>query len=699
MIVKSIFKKVIVTIFIVFLLAPFVFASNEVGISADELEYDELGERVVAQGHVVLDWQYKKVFADYVEFLINKKSMTASGNVTIEENGDIMHSESIVYNYDDETGEIKETFASSSNLLFIRSKSMDRLGKDTFKLKHVTVSTCDLDEPHSYFKSNRGKLVLNKRITIYNAIFYIGKIPVFYLPFITKSLKGGGGFGSRLKLMVEPGYENLEGFTLKTTGYCALSENSVAKVKYDHLERRGTGYGGEFNYVTTGGILNIDAYTTKDLIDKRKRWTFRPNYFQRLSNTWTLRSRADLISDNNFNNVYNKSNWDRTTNNLNSYAVLTRQGLKTNLELNFEFNSNWDVTSSKYETTSINLPKLTWGYSKRELVWGIMHGSSFEYSNIYNGYKNPDEKESRKFYKSTAKIGYNLSKGFRVGRRFTLTHGLNVSENWYDRNNKNEWKNSCFTLYGGTFNIRFRLTSSIHLNSRYRIETRTKRYSVGIDTDDQDYGIHTNDINLSDDISIGDRITIRNSITCDFKHYKNKKMTPKDQWKPLYTELTWTPKYSTTIFVKEQQRLDTFKFNSLAVDVSVGDHSTKIKPYFSFGIFHQHFYNIKEAYRNNRIDNNIGFGVWLNPKWRLDYTMRSTVAMNVLYSRLNDYELKLYRDCHCYNLGIIFRKRPADYWNFDLKFTMKTNMPFSKHSNNLGYNDNPSEIFYPYREF
>ncbi|MDR2811711.1 MAG: hypothetical protein LBB06_01210, partial [Endomicrobium sp.] len=94
MIVKSIFNKFIIAVGIFFLLATVVFASNEVDISADELEYDELGERVIAQGHVILNWDNKKVFADYVEFLINKKSMTASGNVIIEENGDIMHSKS-----------------------------------------------------------------------------------------------------------------------------------------------------------------------------------------------------------------------------------------------------------------------------------------------------------------------------------------------------------------------------------------------------------------------------------------------------------------------------------------------------------------------------------------------------------------------------------------------------------------------------
>jgi LPS-assembly protein len=684
---KSIFNKFIIAVVIFFLLAPVVFASNEVDISADELEYDELGGRVIAQGHVMLKWGNKKVFADYVKFLINKKSMTASGNVTVEENGDIIHSESIVYNYDNETGEIEETFVSSSDMLYIRSKSIDRLSKDTFNLKHVSFSNCDLDEPHSYFKSNRGKLVLNKRITIYNAIFYIGKIPVFYLPFVTKSLKSGWGFGSRLRLAVEPGYTSIGGFSVKTTVSCALSENSVAKVKYDYFEKRGKGYGGEFNYVTKGGILNIDAYRIKDLLDKKERWVFRPNYFQKLNNTWTLRSSAELMSDNNFNNFYNQSNWDRTTNYLKSYASLTRQGKKASTEINFERTSKYNENTSKYEETSKNLPKISWTYYQRELGWGIMHKPSFEYSNTYKKY----DSKTDAFYKNTAMLGYNLIKSFRMVRKFILTPGLDISENWYDRSDKNELKNSFFTRYGGTFNTRFIATSWMDWNARYRIQARTKTSSLDIDRELQNYGIEANNIKLGNYMYIGDRTQVSNSIT--YNLMRNRENIPK-KWFPLINELMWTPKYYITVYAKETQQLEpSFKFNSLQVDIRTGELTTS---YFNFGLFYQHYDNPKEVYRNNRIDNIIGFGLWLTPKWRFDYNIRSTIAVNIMYSRLNEHELRIYRDCNCFNLVIWYIKRPND-WDFDLKFDMKTNMPFTKNSNNLGYDDNPTEIFYPWR--
>jgi LPS-assembly protein len=400
-----------------------------------------------------------------------------------------------------------------------------------------------------------------------------------------------------------------------------------------------------------------------------------------------LRSSAESISDNNFNNFYNQSNWDRTTNYLKSYASLTRQGKKASTEVNFEHTSKYNETTSKYEIESINLPKVSWTYYQRELGWGIMHKPSFEYSNTYKKY----DSTTHAFYKSTAMVSYNLTKSFRMVRRFILTPELDVCQNWYDRSDKNELKNAFFTRYGGTFNTRFIATSWMDWNARYTVRARTKTNSLDIDTDLQNYGIEANNIKLSNYI-IGDRAMVSNSIT--YNLMRDGKNIPK-KWGPLISDLTWTPKDYITVYAKETQQLEpSFKFSSLKVDIRTGELTTS---YFNFGLFYQHYDNPKEVYRNNRVDNIIGFGLWLNPKWRFDYNIRSTIAINVTYSRLNEHELKIYRDCHCYNLGIIYRRRPND-WDCGIKFDMKTNMPFTKNSNSLGYDDNPTEIFYPWRD-
>jgi LPS-assembly protein len=693
MITRLIFRKIIFAVFIFFIFAPVIVASNEVDISADQLEYDEREKRLVAYGHVVLGWDNKKVFADYVEFLIDKKSMTASGRVTIEEDGSIVHSENIVYNYDDETGKIKETFISSSNLLFMHSKSMKKISKDIFNLKSITFSNCDLDEPHSYFRANRGKIVLNKRITIYNAVFYIGKIPVFYLPFITKSLKGGRTFGSRLRVTAEPGYTNVEGFTLKTTVSCALSENSNTSVRYDYLGRRGEGYGGEFSYVPRGGMLNIKYYSSKDLIENEKRWSFRPNYTQKLNDKWTVRAKGEFISDQDFYNYYNQSNWERTANSLQSYASLTRSGRKASTELNFDYHSKYNPNTSKYEATSINLPALTVTWYQRSLGFGIMHKPYFEYGNFYRKYNSKMDP----FYKNVAQFRYNIDRGFKVGRKVSLTPGLELSEIWNDRDNNNQLKNACLTRYGGTFNTRLRILSWMDWTAKYTLRAITKPNSFDIDTSLRNYGIESNNVSLKNNMWIGDRITVENRTTYSFMRDRNS--IPK-RWSALYTDVNWFPKYNVNVLVQQSQLLDPeFKFNSLSTTIGIKEELTNT--FLNLGLFYQRYTKPSQAYMNKRISSIIGFGLWLTPKWRFDYKLRSIIAFdNISYSKFNDHELKIYRDSHCYKFGIIYTKRPNIEDKFEFKYDLKTNMPFSKRSNNLGYDDGePTQIFYPWQEW
>ena len=56
-------------------------------VAADSLEYVENCGRINAKGNVVLNWEDKKVYADYVELASDKKIMNACGNVKVEENG------------------------------------------------------------------------------------------------------------------------------------------------------------------------------------------------------------------------------------------------------------------------------------------------------------------------------------------------------------------------------------------------------------------------------------------------------------------------------------------------------------------------------------------------------------------------------------------------------------------------------------
>jgi LPS-assembly protein len=679
----SIGKSIKFLIFLFFLSALSAVAA-EVDISADNLEYIESSGRINAKGNVVLNWEDKKVYADSVEFIVDKKIMNAYGNVKVEEKGSVIYADNISYNYDDETGDIKETFAYSS-MIFMRAKSMQRQGGDTFAIRNIKLSTCDCNDPHTCFKSKRGKLLLNKRITIYNAVFYVGKIPIFYLPIVTKSLKTGKGFGADLKFEVEPGYTNSCGLSLKTAVSCSLSDTVSGKFKYDYLGKKGNGYGAEISYVTDRANGNLYTYTNKNLITNKEIWCIRPNYYHRINHLWSIRSRGIFQSDRDFNNYYNQVNWNRTKEHLESYFSITRQNRIVNLATDVEYIADYDVLIHDYKMSSVKLPNVKLDFFTKKDFMGIYHKPYVEYSHNYSGHKN-----KKYFYRNTGLFKYTITKDYKISRRVVLKPSLEASENWYDMNELGDYKNDFFTKYGGALNLRFRATSWMDWNANYLYMARTKPNSLDIESLENDYGIEHNHVTLRNDMYIGDRTTVRNDITYNMKHHRLG--NPTQWWSTLNTELMWTPTHYITLIAKESQLMEPCKFNSFQFDLKVGELK---KAYINFGAFYQNYNDSKISYKSNEIDNLFGFGVWLNPKWRVDYNIRTTSRTNLSYIAMTDHEARLYRDLHCYNFGVRWRITRLDQEIFFI-FNLKTNMPIKdKSKENFGYDD-PDAMFYPW---
>ena len=199
---------------------------------------------------------------------------------------------------------------------------------------------------------------------------------------------------------------------------------------------------------------------------------------------------------------------------------------------------------------------------------------------------------------------------------------------------------------------------------------------MGIDRSADDYGVELNKVTLSNTMYFGEKITLENAITYNMHRYKSE---PEPLWLPIITELMWTPSHFITVYAEESQCIKPCQVNAFKLDLKVGELE---KAYVNFTSIYQN-YSSDDTNENNEIRNEIknvfGFGVWLTPKWRLDYHMRTTSPVNFFNVRMNDHEFRLYRDLHCWNFGI--RWRVTNSANPDreisLKFGLKTNMPLS----------------------
>jgi LPS-assembly protein len=671
---KKIYKKI--TLFILFTTISCHLYGYDIDISADTLDYNQNHNSISASGNVNIKWQERTIQCDFAEFIFDSKLLIARSNVIVEDETGVFMSDNIIYYYDEEKGELTKASVYSRGF-FSHSQKMNRLDKENFSVEDMRISNCDLDEPHTYFRAKRATLKMQNRITLYHPVLYVGKIPIFYLPIITKSLKGGKQFG--FDISYEPGHTKEGGVSLKTTISYDFSDSIKAGLFLDYLGAYGFGYGTQFNYNPNNNTkTEIFAYSVYDKISQKDRWAVRPNFYSKIGNNWIIRSQGEFFSDDKFNKTFDRNNPVVMANRPHSYISATRSAQGSNLLLLLDMYQIY--INGEFKEQSVRLPSISYILYPKTLFWGIKDSLSLNYEYIYQNTYNSF------FYKNTALMTYSLAKDFKLGRRLTLKPSLGFSANWYDLDNNANSDSSGFIKYNASLNTRLRVNQWTDWNIKYSARAVGDKNSLDIDNKRNDYGLEQSNLTFSNYMYLGSRTTIRNSITYDLRDFRVQYNLPR--LSPLLSEIIYTPTYNTTIYLKQSQEITQKQnFKSLQLDITIGEIELT---YLNLGLFYQDD-------GGQKINNNFTVGIWLNPKWRFDYTIKTATEIDFSAIDIIRQEFRVYRDMHCYNLGVSWiRTNDGDYGIF-FKFDLKTNMPFDR-SNIEKFNyDDSSNVFYPWR--
>ncbi len=676
----SIHKNIIIsfTVLILFFIsASNIFGGYEVNIKADSLTYKQNEEIINASGNVKLQWTDKIIKANNIEMRIKDKNLSADGNVEISESKSTIFSDKIQYDMEKEHGDMNNAAGASSSIFF-KAEKMIKVSSDTYKIKNVTISNCDLDEPHHYAYAKEGVFVTDKKISISKAVYYVGKIPVFYFPKYTRYLSGSG---SRFSYEIEPGYSNDGGISVKAKLKYKFTDKLDAALLLDYLGTSGEGIGLETNYYDTDKIkATVYAYGMQSRSGDYREWTIRPSYWQKINDLWTVQSYAEFVSNSYFNNRYYMDNWNRVLNKRKSYAAFTRQSSKSTLRFLSELYQIYNPLTDKIQNGSyLILPQVYYSMYPVK-TFGALSKFNFNFENKTN-YETTFNNKIYDYSRISATADYSITKDYKISKKMTLKPTLGLNETFYDSVNPEKSDLNLTTRYYGSLNARYRLNRWMDWNLSYESRLRTQMNSLGIDTSAEDNGVEMNALMFNNYIYTSSNLVIRNITGYDFRDLKI--INDHIDWYPFITEMTYIPTSKITLFLRQTQDLHPFKFNNLQFDSMFGKLE---RFYFKFSAF---YYD----YRPEEVDIVSGIGFWLNAKWRFDYLMRITCRYTGVKWLGKDHEFKLYRDLHCFNLGVSFRLR-EDYYETFFKFDMKTNVPTLKKK------DGTKEIdqeFYPWR--
>ena len=155
------------------------------------------------------------------------------------------------------------------NQSYYTGKTITKDNEELYYINNSLFTTCDLEDPHYYFHSDKMKMIPNDRIIAKPMTLYIQELPIFYMPFAVFPNKNG----DRISGWIMPsfGHKSTTGSYLDNLGYYyVIDEYSDYTFLFDIQDRRGIILNHEYRYKRRSGNYWYNYYLDGNLDYERK---------------------------------------------------------------------------------------------------------------------------------------------------------------------------------------------------------------------------------------------------------------------------------------------------------------------------------------------------------------------------------------------------------------------------------------------
>jgi len=209
-------------------------------LQADKVTIYEATNRVVAEGSVVFDQgDQQRITGSRAEW--NYRTKTGF--------------------FIDSTGFTNQT--QDGSRVYFTADKVEKISLDTIVATNVQVTACDEEVPKWSFHAKRAKIKTGDRVRVYSPNVRIKRVPIFYLPYASVSIKPrdrASGF-----LTPSLGGSGAKGFRLSGAYYLTLGRSADITLRSDVYSRRGIGFGADLRTrANSRSFLNAGFYAVKD---------------------------------------------------------------------------------------------------------------------------------------------------------------------------------------------------------------------------------------------------------------------------------------------------------------------------------------------------------------------------------------------------------------------------------------------------
>ena len=629
---------------------------------ADYIEYLREEGIIVAIGNVKMTQKYTVLKADLVKMDIKTGETNALGHASLWDGTREIRGAAITYNTKTKKGEIRTVAGFPGSIhadpWYFKGKEMIRLEEDKYKLTRSTFTTCEHPSPHYHFWAHPAYVRLEDRIWLYNAVFFLGKMPLAYFPFYTRSLTGVP-YG----WVIIPGEDNKRGWTVESRYNFYFRPQAWRKVYRsrgtlyaDYLGRAGWGKGLGYKYTLSrkgedigGGTLygyHIKEHEIKKFADGQyyrvpgvvtERWKGQLRYFQHLTRYTDAIAYVDYMSVEEFNREYEPEAKERVTRELNYYGAATRTKPRYYMRGAGHLKESWDPDTRKFGKKESRLPELTLGTSYLNMGrLPLYYKGKVEAMSLYT--------KEQGFTGWKGDVSQYLTTPIKLGPRMGASLTGGYTQHLYDQTSKLNKDDVGWGTYVGMGRLNTRIT-------RYLQNDIVYKYSQNIHEPRDvsfDPGEGVSQVEGAFRLQLPPkRLKVKLSTLYDFKK--------EEHWDKIRLDLSLWPFRWLEYDLDGGYGIDEKKMTNLGNRFEILPNS-----YTSFYIGQRFTQGSDE---NDIQDLYSGARFWLDrkKKWRLTVSNRFRQDPLDKDFELRDVMLKLWRDLHCWEMTFSYRYKERAY--------------------------------------
>jgi LPS-assembly protein len=232
-----------------FMTAEEIPVGEEITLRAVTLERD-LGERtVIGEGAVDLVFGDLRLRADKVVVREEEKTVTAEGNVILDEKESRLQGEYLEINLDTRTGFVTDGHGYAQDYFFTGDR-IEKLGPDRYQIRKGSFTSCEGSQPAWKFRSSEALFQVDDKVTSWHSAMYVKKAPVLYLPWATFPLKRERASGILIPYVR---YNEVDGWIVNNALYWAPRDNFDATLGLNYRQNVGWGPSLQTRYITAPG--------------------------------------------------------------------------------------------------------------------------------------------------------------------------------------------------------------------------------------------------------------------------------------------------------------------------------------------------------------------------------------------------------------------------------------------------------------